>query len=94
MYGIPFPVPVKAVIAMGKNLNVLLMMMTAATTSMFILEGHNMSGLSETNSTGKAMKGATEALFNTISIKRDRALGALNGTLLLVSLSASHRILF
>ena len=41
------------------------------------------------------MKGATEELFDKVTYyKRERALGALNGTLLRVSLSASHIILF
>ena len=39
------------------------------------------------------MKGATEELFDKVTYyKRERALGALNGTLLRVSLSASHSV--
>ena len=41
------------------------------------------------------MKGATEELFDKVTYyKRERALGALNGTLLRVSLSASHKAFF
>ena len=35
------------------------------------------------------MKGATEPLFTA---RKERALGALNGTLMIVSLGASHKI--
>ena len=40
------------------------------------------------------MKGATEELYVKVTTKRERASGALNGTLLCVPLSASHKILF